>query len=432
MSEAFSESEIHNIPVHILPTNKYKTTFMSLYLRQPLMEEHHTKVALIPQILQRATQKYATSQKLHHAMDDLYGANIHMDVLKKGEEQIIAIRFQIANERFLSDTSPLMLKGLQLLKEMMFHPLLEEGVFSSEVVQLEKKLLRQHFAQMKDDKIRYANKRCVEEMFADEPYRLYARGEETQLNNLTEQSIYDYYEQMMESSPLECFIIGDVQQEEVHNALQDFFPEWDGKRDLKAVSHTSKKMIDVQSITEHTSISQGKLHMGYRTNTHYADDDYIPMVVANGIFGGYPHSKLFQQVREQHSLAYYVTSILESHKGFMMIMSGIEPEKKDQAMDIIAQQIKQMNEGHISDEEMSHTKSLLFNQVQQAKDQPFQYMDQYYNGIIAGVRRDSEQFMQDIEKVTLEQAQQAFQKIQLDTVYFLTTEAKGETPDEHK
>ena len=49
--------------------------------------------------------------------------------------------------------------------------------------------------------------------------------------------------------------------------------------------------------------------------------------VFNGIFGGFPHSKLFINVREKASLAYYAASRLESHKGLLMVMSGIENAK---------------------------------------------------------------------------------------------------------
>ncbi len=43
--------------------------------------------------------------------------------------------------------------------------------------------------------------------------------------------------------------------------------------------------------------------MGLSMNTSYADDDYPAALMYNGILGGYPHSKLFLNVREKASLA---------------------------------------------------------------------------------------------------------------------------------
>ena len=56
---------------------------------------------------------------------------------------------------------------------------------------------------------------------------------------------------------------------------------------------------------ERQNLNQGKLSMGFRTKTRYGDDDYYALMVYNGILGGGAHSKLFSNVREKASLAYY-------------------------------------------------------------------------------------------------------------------------------
>ena len=75
---------------------------------------------------------------------------------------------------------------------------------------------------------------------------------------------------------------------------------------------------------ESMNVNQGKLCLGFRTNIAPSSADYYPLVVYNGILGGDVHSKLFRNVREKASLAYFAQSILEKYKGLMLIMSGIE------------------------------------------------------------------------------------------------------------
>ena len=72
--------------------------------------------------------------------------------------------------------------------------------------------------------------------------------------------------------------------------------------------------------------------------------------------GGFPHSKLFVNVREKASLAYYAVSRLESHKGIMILMSGIETDKFDQALEIMKKQMAMMKSGEISETELKRTK----------------------------------------------------------------------------
>lgn len=82
--------------------------------------------------------------------------------------------------------------------------------------------------------------------------------------------------------------------------------------------------------------------MGFRTNVVYGDPEYFALQVLNGIYGGFSHSKLFINVREKESLAYYAASRLESHKGLLLVMSGIDNQNYDKAVKIIKEQMELM------------------------------------------------------------------------------------------
>nr|WP_279401225.1 insulinase family protein [Piscibacillus salipiscarius] len=127
----------------------------------------------------------------------------------------------------------------------------------------------------------------------------------------------------------------------------------------KVIQSEHKKVEQVNEITEKQKVQQAKLHLGYRTGITYRDSDYRTLQVFNGVFGAFPHSKLFLNVREKHSLAYYAASRLESNKGLMLVFSGIAPDKFDQAKEIIIQQHEDIKSGQISEDEIDQTKRLL-------------------------------------------------------------------------
>ena len=105
------------------------------------------------------------------------------------------------------------------------------------------------------------------------------------------------------------------------------------------------------------------MNIGFRTNICYGDEDYFALQVFNGLFGGFPHSKLFMNVRKKASLAYYAASRLESHKGLLMVMTGIETKNFDKALTIIKQQLQAMKNGDFNEEEMKQTKAVIQNQI---------------------------------------------------------------------
>jgi len=59
---------------------------------------------------------------------------------------------------------------------------------------------------------------------------------------------------------------------------------------------------EVRNIIERVSVNQGKLCLGFRTNTPPGSKDYYKLLVYNSILGGGLHSKLFQNVRERQDL----------------------------------------------------------------------------------------------------------------------------------
>jgi predicted Zn-dependent peptidase len=166
--------------------------------------------------------------------------------------------------------------------------------------------------------------------------------------------------------------------------------------------------------------------MGYRTNIIYGDPDYFALQVFNGIFGGFSHSKLFINVREKASLAYYAASRLESHKGLMMVMSGIDLKNYDQAVGIINEQMEAMKKGDFTDQELTQTKAVIQNQILETIDTSRGLTEILYHNVVAHTEIPLEKWIDDMQKTTKEEIVAVANKIDLDTIYFLTGTEAGE------
>ena len=57
-----------------------------------------------------------------------------------------------------------------------------------------------------DNKARYANERCVEEMFKNEPFGLYKFGYEEDLKDLNGKELYKYYQELINTCKIDIFI----------------------------------------------------------------------------------------------------------------------------------------------------------------------------------------------------------------------------------
>jgi predicted Zn-dependent peptidase len=409
--------------LHVIETDKYKTNTFVWKMKSPLTKEDVTKRALLPHVLQSSSAKYPTTTALRSYLDELYGATLFIDLAKKGEYHIITFTLEIANEKFLSDPTPLLKKGFELLSEVLTKPNVSGNAFDLETVNKEKRTLKQRIQSVYDDKMRYSNVRLLQEMCKGEPYALQVNGEAEDVDVITPENLYEYYKKAFSEDEMDLYVIGDVKEDEV-KSLVDSLLQFENRTPKKVESNEVQTKEQVKEIKEEQDVKQGKLNVGYRTNIVYGDSDYFALQLFNGIFGGFSHSKLFINVREKASLAYYVSSRLESHKGLMLVMSGIDLKNYDQAVGIIRDQLEAMQKGDFTDQELNQTKAVIRNQILETIDTSRGLTEILYHNVVAARDIKLEQWINDMEKTTKEEIVAVANKIELDTIYFLTgTEA---------
>ncbi|MGG0299650.1 pitrilysin family protein [Bacillus albus] len=409
--------ELGGLRVHIIPTDKYKTNTFVFRFKAPLSEETVTERALLPYVLQSATEKLPSVIRLRQYLEELYGSSLAVDVSKKGEDHIISIYVDIANEVYLHDAPPLFEKALSMLSDIVLHPATEGNGFLPSIVESEKRALLQRIEATYDDKMRYANERLVEEMCKVEPYRLSANGKKESVSSITNESLYQYYQKVLAEDEMDLYIIGDISENAVDLVSKYFSISARPRGERNVLLH--KRNNEEKEVVEKQELKQSKLHIGYRTFITYKDEDYFALQLFNGLFGGFSHSKLFVNVREKNSLAYYAASRFESHKGLLFVMSGIEAKNYEKAVEIIKEQMLAMQNGDFSEEEMHQTKSVIQNQILEAIDTPRGFVEMLYHGIISDRTRSVEEWLTGIESVTKEEIVKVAKNIELDTIYFL-------------
>lgn len=418
-STAEKISQMQGYKLHVIETDKYKTNTFVWKMKAPLSKESVTMRALLPQVLQSSSAKYPTTTALRSYLDELYGATLFIDLAKKGEYHIISFSLEIANEKFLSDPSPLLKRGFELLAEVLTNPNASENAFDQETVAKEKRTLKQRIQSVYDDKMRYSNVRLLEEMCKGEPYALQVNGESEDVDSINAENLYDYYKKAFLEDEMHLYVIGDVKAEEVTNLANELLT-FENRTPQKLETTEVRKKEKVHEVKEQEDVKQGKLNIGYRTNIVYGDPDYFALQVFNGIFGGFSHSKLFINVREKASLAYYVSSRLESHKGLMMVMSGIDLKNYDQAVEIIREQMEAMKKGNFTDQELAQTKAVIRNQILETIDTSRGLTEILYHNVVANKEIKLDQWIEGIENSTKEEIVAIANKIELDTIYFLT------------
>ncbi|QJD83315.1 EF-P 5-aminopentanol modification-associated protein YfmF [Cohnella herbarum] len=419
MSEQFQRGVWGRLRLHVLPTKRFKTFAISLFAGVPLSEDRVTPVALTPFVLRRGTKSYPETIAFRERLDDLYGAGFGFDLYKRGDHQIVQFRLDIINDRFVSSTESLLGEALSFLGEVLTAPALDGGVFRSKFVEAEKSTVSKRIEAIINDKIRYAAERCVEEMCKDEPFKLLALGRKEQLADINAETLYQAYRQWLQEASFDLYVSGDTTLADVQALVEKSFSLPEGQP-----SNYSKPMLrsaraEVQTIVEKLDVGQGKLNMGLRVGATYGSKDYASLLVYNGLLGGFPHSKLFVNVREKASLAYYASSRLDGHKGILTLQSGVEVANYERAVKIIREQIEAMKAGDFALEDLRRTQAMIVGQLRELQDSAFERIAFDFSNVLSGVERTGESFIAEIQAVTPEMVTAVAQNVALDTIYFL-------------
>lgn len=415
--------ELNGISVYNIKSDRFKTNTINIFFQDNLNEKAVTLNALFPSVLRRGCEGLTTIKEINLYLEELYGAVFDCGIAKKGEKQIIQFFLEYVSDKYTSGGQRSFEKALNFILNIIYKPVLQNGSFIEQYVEQEKSNLKMLIEGRTNDKVQYAMERCYELMCRNEPFGLYEYGTLKQLESITSDKLYMHYKEKITTLPIDIFITGELSDSDVE-VLKKKLSSIDRSYQKALNAGIVKKCVDKTNFYEDKmDVNQAKLSMGFRTNITSNEDDYYALLVFNSILGGGTHSKLFQNVREKAGLAYYIFSGIEKFKGLMIISGGIDIREKDHAQELIIKQLDEIKAGNITDYEFESTIKSMGTGLMSIKDSQMQIVDFNLSQQISQTKDTIEGLYEKVKKVTKEEVIAVSKKIQLDTVYFLTSKS---------
>jgi len=179
---------------------------------------------------------------------------------------------------------------------------------------------------------------------------------------------------------------------------------------------------------EEMDVTQGKLVMGFRLGAVMEEPDFAALNVFNSVFGSGSTSKLFMNVRERLSLCYYASSALNTHKGLMIVSSGIDFDKLEDVKAEIFAQLEDIRNGNISEDEFISAKSGVSSELRSYMDIPSALESFYLSQTLRGLDYGPMEMAQLVQEVTLDEVTEIAKSVECDMIYFL----KGGEVEDHE
>lgn len=415
-----------------LRTDKFKTACMSVSLLTQLKRESASMNALIPYVLRRGTSRYPDLDALSARMDELYGAAIEPVVRRIGEIQCVGFYASIPEGEFLPGKENVLQPACELLGQLLLNPNTRGGLLLPGYVDSEKEKLAERIRSRVNDKRSYSVVRCLEEMCCYEDFAVSRFGSEEEAQSIHYQKLTKHYRSLLQQSPVEIFYCGRAPEKELTRYLRDALSTLSrGEIDYEIGTDLRLNAIEPQPrfVSESMDVTQGKLVIGFRLGACMEEPDQAALNVFNCVFGGGVTSKLFVNVRERLQLCYYAGSLIDTHKGLLLVASGIDFDSMEAARDEILRQLELVAQGEITDEELSAAKAGVASDLRSLTDSQGELEGFTLSQTIDGLDYGPLELAELVNDVTKEDVAAIARGVECDLIYFLKNDGEEESAD---
>ena len=392
-----------------IETKKFKTNVYALYLTIPLTKENVTYNALIPTVLKRGCEKYNNQLEISKKLEEMYDATFGIGITKVGNNEVLKFYLESLNNNYLPNNEDLSKTSIEMLLNIVMKPYLVNGKFDDDYVEQEKENLKKVIESRKDNKDTYATNRLLEEMFKEEPYGLYKFGNIDEIDNITSEKLYEKYKELIKNSEKYLYIVGDVKNLNIESYNID-------EKEITISKEFPVKISEKENILkEQMDVTQGKLVIGLNTPNNKQE----VIALYNTILGKGANSKLFLNVREKEGLAYSAGSTYLKRNNAIIISTGIEVSKYNKAVEVIKNQLKDMEDGNITEKEMKDAKQFInagLNLINESSENMIEYR---FDKDLYNEEMDIEKYRKKIEEIKKEDIVKVAKQIKIDTIYFL-------------
>lgn len=403
--------------LHTLFDKEYKTEYLTLFISMPLTLENATKTSLLARVLQRGSEHFPTMTDISRALDTNFASSVGVSAFKCGEREVFCANLSCLKDRFAPNGEKIFEKGVEILKDIVFSPLVKDGKFCDEYFVSEKQNLKDSINAQKNNKASWSRRRFISHMCENEAFSINGEGDEKTADKITNEELYLFWRDVVLNSPADIYYVGEQNDAQVEKSVLGFFT----RREVLPLPKTLivSKAKEVKNVCENTDIFQGHMWIGYRTGITYSSPNYLEAVLFNMLLGGDVTGKMFMNLREKMSLCYSCHSTLDATKGILTAYAGIDSANFEKAKGAFFEQLEKIKNGEITEDEVLDAKKSFANRMREISDNPSMLPMWYFMRREAGDLRDPERDARDIMKTDVKSAVEFAKSISLDTVYIL-------------
>ncbi len=413
----------HDMTLIRLSGEHYRTGRLTAVLSVPLAESTAAGYAILPGLLTHSSRRYPSVAALTERLDDLYGAAVRAGVERIGQWQTLTFSVRFLRPQYTFGGEELTADCAELLLDLLFDPLLEDGAFTEKDFAREQRCLLERLQSDINNKRLYARGQCEKLLCPDEAYSVNPGGTPDTVAALTPTAAAAAREQLLAGARIHWIYQGDEAPDALIRTIEARFAKLPYRRAAQPTADATYVMKQSEK-TEEMPLRQAKLVLGFRIAATEPDGDVMAARLMNTLWGGSPSSLLFRHVREEQSLCYYCSSSYDRFHGVILVDSGIEATDADRTREEVLKQLDAIREGNFSDDELEAARRSLVQRFSAMNETPADREVFYIGQTLYDRYITPEQTVSALLAVTREEVIRVAKLVHFDSTYLLRPTAE--------
>ncbi len=244
--------------------------------------------------------------------------------------------------------------ALELLTDALTCPSFKQATFETE-----RQAQIANLKEEQDEILDFGFQRLREHFFGEHPFSVGADGRIEDLEQLRPADIVAHFKDLVRAGNLILVATGAFEREPLIAELSPLLSRGLSDDIFKPRTVALPEIAQPKLLVEQMDREQSVILQAY-PGSGIQDEDFVLSDVLNELFSGMS-SRLFERVREDLAMAYFVgsTRIIGVQGGMFVFYAGTHPERVDEVLEEIEQEIQRVVRAEVSEEELARCRTRL-------------------------------------------------------------------------
>ncbi len=237
------------------------------------------------------------------------------------------------------------------------------STFPEAEMQKEKGVIIEEINMYEDMPNRHVQDLMMKLLYKDQPAGWNIAGEKKNILRMKREDFVKYKKEHYLPESTVIVVAGSVTEQKVMREVNKIFGDIrNGKKVPKNKTHDLQKKPE--ALIKFKKTDQTHFVLAMRSHDLFSKKN-ATLLVLGGILGGGMSSRLFQKLREEMGVGYYVRAYNDAFTdhGFFQISAGVDNKRIDEVLEAILEEIRKLKIGNVGEEELNKVKECLIGNM---------------------------------------------------------------------